>query len=634
MDKKFQRIFLIITLILGSLLLVSIRDVFAAPPVVTGVTNGSYYNAPVTIFFDDVGGTVTATLNASPIPTGEIVSEDGSYILIVTDSIETTTINFWMDTIAPVITIQPYILTPTNQDIIVTATVEGGTLNFTSHTFTENGSFTFIATDLAGNSSQSIVVITNIDRNAPAVSGVSNNAFYKVNIVITFDKGTGMLNDVLFNSGDTVSIEGSYVLVVTDDAGNRTSVNFTIDKTPPIVMDVTENSYYNTNRTITFDEGSATLNGTAFTSGSIVSNEGTYQLIVTDFALNVTTINFFIDKTVPVVSGIANNTYYNTNQTITFNEGNATLNATAFTSGTIVSTENTYVLVVTDLAGNKTTVNFVIDKTVPIVSGVANNTYYNTNRTITFNEGSATLNATAFTSGTIVSTENTYVFVVTDLAGNKTTVNFVLDKTSPVITIAPYESVLAVSSVTVNASVNEGSLNSTSRLFTVNGSYKFIATDLAGNVSERTISISNIGYTLNYSLVGTGGDLIAMVNSIMVNSGNLVIEGRSIMFTVTPATRYRVYAWRLDGNVVGDRSNTYLLNMLNRGMNVTVEFVLEGDLNSNGAVTITDLVKLSRYLAGLETVDEKGKVAADVNNSGTVTVTDLVQLSRRLAGLE
>jgi hypothetical protein len=311
------------------------------------------------------------------------------------------------------------------------------------------------------------------------------------------------------------------------------------------------------------------------------------------------------------------------------------LNGTAFTSGSTVSTANSYTLIVTDLAGNVTTIQFVIDKTPPVVTGVANNAYYKTNLTITFNEGSATLNTVAFTSGTVVSAENTYVLVVTDLAGNVTTVNFVIDKTPPVITIAPYESVLPVSSVTVNASVNEGSLNATSRLFTANGSYTFIATDLAGNTSEKIVTISNIGYTLNYSITGTvGGNLIAMVNSIVVNSGNLVIEGKSIMFTATPATRYRVYAWRLDGIVVGDRSNTYLLNMLNKGTNVTVEFVLEGDLNSSGSVTVTDLVQLSRYLAGLETVNAKGLVAADVNNSGTITVTDLVQLSRRLAGLE
>ena len=502
MTKKVLSILLAVALVFGSLLFVSLGDILAAPPLVSGVVDGEYYNVPVTITFDDLGGTVTVTLDAVPILSGTIVSDDGAYILIVTDGVDTSTINFWIDKEPPIITIDEYILTPTNQDITVTATVTGGTLDFTSHTFTENGSFTFTATDLAGNTSQKTVVITNIERNAPVVTGVINNAFYNVNLVITFDKGSGLLNNEVFNSGETVSDEGSYVLVVTDDAGNYTTVNFVIDKTPPVV------------------------------------------------------------------------------------------------------------------------------------GGVMDDTYYNTNRTITFNEGIALLNDVAIPTGTEVSAENTYLLEVTDLAGNKTTINFVVDKTPPIITIASYESVLAVPNVTVNASVNEGSLNSTSRLFTANGSYTFVATDLAGNVSETTVTISNIGYTINYSLVGIGGDLIAMVNSIVVNSGSLVIEGRSIMFTATPAYRYRVYAWRLDGNVTGDRSNTYLLNMLNRGMNVTVEYVLEGDLNNSGSVTISDLVILRRYLAGLETLSDKAKVAADVNNSGGVTISDLVILRRRLAGLE
>jgi hypothetical protein len=601
------------------------------PPVVIGVTDGSYYKENLIITFNEG----TATLNDGEFTTGGTVSVEGNYTLIVTDLAgNITTVNFVLDKTAPVITIAPYNLDPTNMDITVNASTNEGSLNATSHTFTENGSFTFIATDLAGNVTEETVTITNIDKDAPAVSGVSNNAYYNNNRTITFDKGTATLNGLPFTSGSIVSDEGSYTLIVSDDAGNSTTVYFTIDKTPPIVTGAVNNTHYNTNRTITFNEGSATLNSVTFTSGTIVSAENTYVLVVTDLAGNVTTVNFVIDKTLPIVSGVVNNTHYNTNRTITFNEGSATLNSVAFTSGTIVSAENTYVLVVTDLAGNVTTVNFVIDKTLPIVSGVANNTHYNTNRTITFNEGSATLNSVAFTSGTIVSAENTYVLVVTDLAGNVTTVNFVIDKTPPVITIAPYEAVLPVSSVTVNASVNEGSLNTSSRLFTANGSYTFTATDLAGNSSQRTVTITNIGYTLNYSRLGVGGDLIAMVNNIVVNSGNLVIEGKSITFTATPATRHRVYAWRLDGTVVGDRSNTYLLNMLNKGINVTVEFVMEGDLNNSGSVTVSDLVILRRYLAGLDTIGDKAKVAADVNNSGAVTVSDVVILRRRLAGLE
>ena len=43
------------------------------------------------------------------------------------------------------------------------------TLNSDSHTFTENGSFDFIATDRAGNSTTKTVTITNIDKTNPTV---------------------------------------------------------------------------------------------------------------------------------------------------------------------------------------------------------------------------------------------------------------------------------------------------------------------------------------------------------------------------------------------------------------------------------------------------------------------------------
>jgi hypothetical protein len=600
-------------------------------PVVTGVSDGTYYNSERLITFNEG----SATLNGSVFVSGTTVSDEGVYVLVVTDlANNVTTVNFTIDMSIPVVT---GVSNNAYYNVDRTITFDKGTATLngapfvSGSTVSAEGVYVLVVTDDASNS---ITINFVIDKTPPIVSGVVNNLHYNTNLTITFNEGSATLNGVAFVSGTSVSAEGVYVLVVTDLANNVTTVNFTIDTTAPVVTGVSNNAYYNVDRTISFNEGSATLNGSAFVSGTTVSAEGVYVLVVTDDASNSITINFVIDKTPPIVSGVVNNLHYNTNRTITFNEGSATLNGVAFVSGTSVSAEGVYVLVVTDLANNVTTVNFTIDTTAPVVTGVSNNAYYNGDRTITFNEGSATLNGSAFVSGTTVSAEAVYELIVTDLAGNQTTIDFVIDKTPPVITIAPYESVLAVSSVSVSASVNEGSLNTTLRLFTSNGSFKFVATDLAGNISERTVTITNIGYTLTYSLVGSGGDLIAMVNSIVVNSGNLVIEGRSIMFTATPANRYRVYAWRLDGSIVVDRSNTYLLNMLNRGMNVTVEFVLEGDLNSSGSVTITDLVKLSRYLAGLETVDNKGKVAADVNNSGTVTVTDLVQLSRRLAGLE
>ena len=66
-----------------------------------------------------------------------------------------------------IITISDYELSPTNKDITVTASTNMGTLNETSHVFTKNGSFDFIATDESGNITKKTVTVTNIDKIAP-----------------------------------------------------------------------------------------------------------------------------------------------------------------------------------------------------------------------------------------------------------------------------------------------------------------------------------------------------------------------------------------------------------------------------------------------------------------------------------
>ena len=55
----------------------------------------------------------------------------------------------------------------TNQDIAITATTDQGTLNTDRITFTENGTFTFIAEDEWGNVEEKEVIITNIDKEKP-----------------------------------------------------------------------------------------------------------------------------------------------------------------------------------------------------------------------------------------------------------------------------------------------------------------------------------------------------------------------------------------------------------------------------------------------------------------------------------
>lgn len=273
--------------------------------------------------------------------------------------------------------------------------------------------------------------LSGTDTASPDVTGVENNGSYHQDVMITFDEGTATLNDIEFTNGTVVTEEGSYTLVVTDAAGNKTTVAFTIDKTPPVVSGV-EDGIYNHDVTITFNDGIATLNGNEFTSETKVSAEGTYTFVVSDAAGNQVVVNFTIDKTAPAITGVSENGIYNHDVIISFDNGTATINGNEFTSGTVIKAEGAYTLVVTDQAGNKATIHFMIDKTAPVVSGVKDKGIYKKAVILKFNELGALLNGKPVTSGTVVPKEGVYTLVVSDAAGNVTSIVFTIDRTPPV----------------------------------------------------------------------------------------------------------------------------------------------------------------------------------------------------------
>jgi uncharacterized repeat protein (TIGR02543 family) len=164
-------------------------------------------------------------------------------------------------------------------------------------------------------------------------TGVENNGHYNKDVIITFNEATAKLDGKDFTSGTKVTNEGSHTLVVTDASGNETTVKFTIDKTPPVVTGVSNNGLYNKDVIITFNEGTAKLDGNDFTSGTKVTSEGSHTLEVTDAAANVTTLNFTIDKTAPIAPTVDTVTSKTTevtgtaeaNSTIVIKEGTKTM---------------------------------------------------------------------------------------------------------------------------------------------------------------------------------------------------------------------------------------------------------------------------------------------------------------------
>jgi len=135
--------------------------------------------------------------------------------------------DYVLDVTAPIITIDSYVTTLTNQDIVVTATTNEGTLNTSSHTFTVNGSFDFVATDAAGNVKTEKVTISNIDKTAPVItvsgtnpiSVLQGSSYTDAGATATDDvDGVVTVNSSSFNT-DTV---GTFTITytATDKAGN------------------------------------------------------------------------------------------------------------------------------------------------------------------------------------------------------------------------------------------------------------------------------------------------------------------------------------------------------------------------------------------------------------------------------
>ncbi|RTE08542.1 S-layer homology domain-containing protein [Paenibacillus whitsoniae] len=588
--------------------------IFAAPsdttpPVVTGVTEGGLYNTNRVISFDEG----TATLNGIGFANGSTVSAEGNYTLIVTDAASNvTTVHFTIDKTGPTVNGathgQSY---NTNR----TLTLSDGTATLDNNPYTggtvisTEGTHTLVATDAAGNTT---TVTFTIDKTAPTVSGVTESGLYKVDKQITFNEGVAKLDGVNFTSGDTVSTEGDHTIVVTDAAGNLTTVHFTIDKTAPVVTGATHGQSYNTDRTLTLSDGTATLDNNPYTGGTVISTEGEHTLVATDAAGNTTTVTFTIDKTAPTVSGVTESGLYKVDKQITFNEGTAKLDGVNFASGDTVNTEGDHTIVVTDAAGNSTTVHFTIDKTGPTVTGATHGQSYNTDRTLTLSDGTATLDNNPYTGGTVISTEGEHTLVATDAAGNTTTVTFTIDKTAPTVSGVTESGLYKVDK---QITFDEGTAKLDGVNFasgdTVNteGDHTIVVTDAAGNSTTVHFTIDKTGPTVTGA---THGQSYNTDRTLTLSDGTATLDNN-------PYT---------GGTVISTEGEHTLVATDAAGNTTTVTFTIDKTAPTVSGVTESGLYKEDRQITfneGIAKLDGVNFTSGDtVSTEGdhTIVVTD------------
>ena len=286
------------------------------------------------------------------------VTENGTYTVTAEDSKGSRTqvqipIEAIKGNVAPAIAAEQPQINATSATIRVTVDDNGGTeitsvtdqnLNAAALqadgsyllTVTENGSYTITATNKAGKSAYTTVVVSGIDRTPPVVEQPTvsyNENMTSAQIVLKANDGNGSGIAKVTASGVEMSLsEGNYILnvtqngeyaiVVTDKAGNQAQAQVTvngIDKTNPDIRQTSDNTSWKQKHEVTFavtDEGSGISSVQVTKDGKTITHSegngyrftaeenGSYLITATDKAGNSATKTVEIktvDQTAPTV---------------------------------------------------------------------------------------------------------------------------------------------------------------------------------------------------------------------------------------------------------------------------------------------------------------------------------------------
>lgn len=286
------------------------------------------------------------------------VTENGTYTVTAEDSKGSRTqvqipVEAIKGNVAPTIAAEQPQINATSATIRVTVHNNGGTeitsvtdqnLNAAALqadgsyllTVTEDGSYTITATNKAGKSAYTTVVVSGIDRTPPVVEQPTvsyNENMTSAQIVLKANDGNGSGIAKVTASGVEMSLsEGNYILnvtqngeyaiVVTDKAGNQAQAQVTvngIDKTNPDIRQTSDNNGWKQKHEVTFavtDEGSGISSVQVTKDGKTITHSegngyrftaeenGSYLITATDKAGNSATKTVEIktvDQTTPTV---------------------------------------------------------------------------------------------------------------------------------------------------------------------------------------------------------------------------------------------------------------------------------------------------------------------------------------------
>ena len=473
----------------------------------TDLPNGSTTRHSVTLSWEEVG--CTALLNGEPYANGSAVAEEGDYTIELSDKAgNKRTFTFRIKTTPPKVTLSTSMGKIASYDV-----------------------------------TKYDVYVSWNERNCVCV-----------------------VNGVTYTQNTRINVENSYTVILTDAYGNTNSCFFTIDKTAPsgqLFVDgqeVATSTTIFTNKKVNFiwaELGcSATINDDfIYTSGSIIAEDGTYTIKLTDAAGNVASYNFVIKTSSPKAKLLTNGaevasgarTKYEARLIWTEAGCTATVNGEPYSKGALINDTGIYAFALSDAVGNVVYLTIEVYKIVPNAEIVPINNfalpYLNDGFTITWSEEdcTATLNGQNYEKETEITEEGEYTFILVNKVGLEFVENIIIDRTAPSISIYDADGNEVTNDICLSyvyfdwteagctATVN-GDTYKAKTYMTKDGVYTLLLTDAAGNVGSRSIRIARTKPTV--ALIKSDGNELSNGGSTVDSVVIVVTSGTDATVTV------------------------------------------------------------------------------------------------------
>ncbi len=502
-----------------------------------------------------------------------------------------------------------------NPSTEITITNNGGS---DTYIFTENGEFTFEFVDRNGNKGTAEAKVTWIDKDGPTADvDYVLDADKKLHILLDnisedvylLDEDNNKINYIEVENGKITDISyldnsgNIYKVIDIDEQGNNKKITYknTTGKVSTVGVYVTtlengevvnEEYFDNEGNAVTItDEEKQDLRVLQESSKSnplelALATSGEYEFKLVDKAENLLYKSIKVDY-------ISNNT--------TILASDITYNITNLTNKDVIATINPYII---DTTGKHVSVEMVSE-------GEKTHTFID-NGEFTFRYKSSS------------DTESS------EVKQHIAKVDWI-DKIAPTAQVS-YSTTEATKGEVVATLTNESeeiiiTNNGTSRDYTFdeNGQFTFKFEDKAGN---KGTAVAKVDWIIEDTTVTSSKYKVRKNYISRIPEGTTVKE-----FKENVESNEELVVTDKDGKVLEETDTITVGMILKAGEDKQYKLIIAGDVDQDGLVTVSDLLKLKLFIVDLAKPTDIEGIAADLNENGMVEVSDLLKLKMMTVGL-